>query len=305
MRPVFVSIQTSAYSGATLLARLLAAHPQVATVGEMDGLIARENPDSYLCSCGCRMRECDFWQRVAATMQQRGFAFDVAHFELHMAEHIPRFAQVLWRELLPRRALRRRQADLIGWVLGSARLKDQVARNEAFIMAVLEVTGKRVFVDTSKDRLRLLALHCWSSLDVRAIHLVRDVRGVVGSRLRREEHVSAGDAARQWVRLHQRLQRVVATLPNGRAMRVRYEDVCRDVANMLAQLFHFCGVEPVAIDITQSQHIVGNTMRLAPLRDISLDERWRSLLTGEQLQVIERVAGDLQRQFGYMTPEAA
>ena len=56
--PVFVSIETSSYSGATLLAFLLGAHPQIATIGEMDGLIPRENPDEYFCSCGQLIKRC-------------------------------------------------------------------------------------------------------------------------------------------------------------------------------------------------------------------------------------------------------
>ena len=79
-QPVFVSVQTSAFSGATLLAFLLGAHPEVATVGEMSGLIAREDPETYLCSCGQRIRSCGFWRAVAAEMWDRGHAFDVARF---------------------------------------------------------------------------------------------------------------------------------------------------------------------------------------------------------------------------------
>lgn len=53
--PVFVSVETSAYWGAKLLAFLLGGHPEIATVGEMYVLMPREDPDRFLCSCGWKM----------------------------------------------------------------------------------------------------------------------------------------------------------------------------------------------------------------------------------------------------------
>ncbi len=76
-------------------------------------------------------------------------------------------------------------AILCTWPAARRRWKALVARNEAFVESVLDVTGKEVFVDTSKDRLRVKALRNFSPFDVRAIHLIRDVRGVVASQLRR------------------------------------------------------------------------------------------------------------------------
>lgn len=300
---VFVSIQTTAFSGATLLAFLLGAHPEIASVGEMNGLIAREDPETYLCSCGQRIRACEFWRAVGAQMQARGFAFDVADFGTEFALGGPRPIQILRRGSFRNNTLdAMRDAAFMTLPGERRRMRELVARNVAFVESVLAVTGKRVFVDTSKDRLRLGALRRLSGQDVRAIHLVRDVRGVVASRLRRGTPIDAGEAARQWARMHQRLQVTLKALPENRRLCVRYEDLCQDAPGTLARIFRFCGVDPnVAISDLRAapQHIVGNAMRLGTLGEIRPDDRWRALLTGEQLHAIGAAAGKLSYRYGY------
>jgi hypothetical protein len=301
--PIFVSIEASSYSGATLLAFLLGSHPQIATVGEMNGLISSEDPDAYLCSCGERIKACQFWHAVAGAMRRRGFEFDVAHFGTGFSLGGPRAIHYL-RMGSSRNRILDSIRDIIfqSWPQERRQLKALVSRNVALIESVLEVSGKRVFVDTSKDRMRLNALRRFSALDIRAIHLVRDARGVVASRLRRGVGIDAREAARQWVRLHRRLEVTLSALPVERRMLVRYEDVCQDVPGMLRKLYHFCGVDP-DVDIANframSHHIVGNPMRLKQLSEIRLDERWRSLLTGEQIDQISQVAAQFLRHYGY------
>jgi hypothetical protein len=300
---VFVSIEASSYSGATLLAFLLAAHPRIATVGEMNGLIPSEDPEIYLCSCGERIRECAFWRAIGKAMGARGFAFDVARFDTEFRLGGPRPIQYLRLGSFRNAALDGlRDALFQAWPGERRRLRELVARNEAFVESVLAVTGKSVFVDTSKDRMRLSALRRFSSLDVRALHLVRDVRGVVASRLRRGVGIDAREAARQWARLHRRIEAGLAALPEQSRMMVRYEDLCRDLHGTLERIFRFCGVESSAGPVDgrgAKHHIVGNPMRLSQLSEIRLDERWRSLLSPAQLEAIGQTAGAVGRQYGY------
>lgn len=302
-QPIFVSIQTTAFSGATLLATLLAAHPEIATIGEMNGLIAREDPATYLCSCGRRITVCAFWQAVGSEMHRRGQNFHAADFSTQFALGGPRVVQHLRKRSFGHPRLNAlRDALFAAWPAEARRIKRLVARNEALIESVLAVTGKRVFVDTSKDRLRLPMLRRYSSLDVRAIHLVRDVRGVVASRLRRGAAIDAREAARQWAVLHERIRRTLSALPSDKRTHVGYEDFCRDVRGTLAQLDRFCGVDPERRPSElwpESHHIVGNEMRLKPSSEIRLDERWRSILSEDQLAAIRWGAGATSLRYGY------
>jgi hypothetical protein len=141
-----------------------------------------------------------------------------------------------------------------------------------------------------------------STLDVYGIHLLRDVRGVVTSQLRRNARIDAREGARRWVRLHQRLQTSLNAQLGSKYLRVRYEDLCRDPSGTLRRLYAFCGADPdVVIDDFRAapHHIVGNPMRLNHLSEIRLDERWRTFLTSKQLQEIEQVAGAFSLRYGY------
>ncbi len=63
MSPVpYVSVLTTSYSGATLLALIAGRHPDIATVAELNGPPPVDVPDSYSCSCGVPLRKCAFAQ---------------------------------------------------------------------------------------------------------------------------------------------------------------------------------------------------------------------------------------------------
>jgi hypothetical protein len=302
-RSVFVGIETSSYSGATLLAFLLNAHPQIASIGEMNGVIPSEDPWSYRCSCGKRIRVCEFWQAVTLEMIRCGFEFNIAHFDNAFRLAGPRWMQRLRVASLGSAKLDSFR-DLVFQTLPGeqSQINALVARNVAFAEAVLRLTGKSVFVDTSKDHLRARALRMFSPYDVRVIHLVRDPRGVIASRLRRGVSIGVSEAARQWVRLHTRLQNSFASLAPDRYIRVRYESLCRDPCSVLRELYAFCGADPgfrIQDLPSTSHHIVGNAMRLDNLSEIKLDERWRQFLTAGQQKEIWQIAGKLSMQYGY------
>jgi hypothetical protein len=303
--PIYVTTQTVAFSGATLLAFLLGAHPQISTVGEMNGRKKKKglDVDTYLCSCGQKIKECEFWQSVKTAMQARGFEFDPVHFDTRFILSGPPIVQTLRHGSFRNSTLdSMRDAIFHIWPPERREIKRLVARNEALIEAVLSLTGNNVFVDTSKEGLRLRSFRRFSAFDMRVIHLIRDVRGVVASHLRRKRARSMSEAVRHWVKKHQKIQRDMAAWSDVECITVRYEDLCQDTQSTLERLYRFCGVDP-HIQITDfraiPQHIGGNSMRLRSGSEIKLDERWKQQLAAEQLKEIDRVAGKLNRQYGY------
>jgi hypothetical protein len=281
---------------------LLNTHPQIVSIGEVNGLVLKD-AEHYMCSCGKMIRKCEFWQAMTREMTQRGCDFDVADFQTEFKMSGPS-----WIHRLRVRSFGNQQVDSLRdtvlRTLPSERrqLQQLVSRNCAFVESALKLTGKRIFVDTSKDHLRARALKMFSNYDVRVIHLVRDPRGVTASKIRRGVRITPREAARQWVRLHTRLQNLPYTLSPGNYLRVRYEDVCRDPASLLKKLYAFCGADPEAgtTDYRAApHHIVGNPMRLEKLSVIKLDERWRELLSQEQQQEVWQVAGRLGSLYGY------
>ncbi len=189
----------SPYTGSTLLGLLLDHHPALASVGAATGLTSRIDPRTYRCSCGARYPECAFWRRVArrtaelghpVAVFRTGWSTDVrmsrrrwlngvlvrslGNLRLNAARDA-----VLWRGPVRRRVA---EAALASWSLATA---------------VLEATGKEVFVDTARDHQRPKYLRGTPRLDVRVIHLVRDPRGNVAS-IVRHTGADVASAARRW-----------------------------------------------------------------------------------------------------------
>lgn len=304
MSTAFVTIETTPFSGATLLTTLLGAHSSIATVAEMSGLIKSVNPDEYFCSCGHKIKNCEFWQSIEKGMRERGFEFEVSHFD---TQFISGHSSLLTR--LREGSSRNKTIDsirdtiLFGLPTQSRYFQSMADRNEAFIKTVLDITGKKAFVDSSKDRLRPKALRRFSSsLEVRIIHLVRDVRGVVASQVRRDKNVTVRQAARAWRQRHRRIEVTLETWPKENHTLVRYEDLCVNTEAILRQLYEFCGVDPdYKIEDYQviEHHLIGNPMRLSQLSTIEIDERWRDELAPNQIKEIEIVSGCIARKYDY------
>jgi hypothetical protein len=172
--------------------------------------------------------------------------------------------------------------------------------NVAFIRAVLAETGAAVFLDTTKLVTRLAHLLQVPDLDVRVVHLVRDVRGVAASGKRRG--VPVEDSARVWASDQLAIERTIRRLPAWRTMLMRYEDLCTAPRDTLAALWAFCEVEPAdppeALYSTD-HHVIGNSMRLQRVIDVRLDESWRTVLDAGDERRILAIAGALNHRLGF------
>jgi hypothetical protein len=299
----FIFIAAQSYSGSTLLSFLLSTHPEIATIGEMTGVIASEDMDEYRCSCGNIISACSFWRTIAAKMAGKGFEFEVANFDTRyeLGTHP-------WVRRLRTGSLRSNQLEAVRgsvfqlWPGQSDQLRGIGARNQALVESVLEVTGKTVFLDASKHHMQIRYHLKYTDLDLKVIHMVRDVRGVVNSALKYNTKLPARTAAQRWVKGNMNIERQLRALPEDRFLRIRYEDLCREIPQTLERLHCFCGVEPglFAEDFRSSpHHIVGNKMRLSDSSEIKLDERWKMTLTAQQLSEVSEVAETLQGVYGY------
>ncbi len=302
-KTTFVAIETTGYSGATLLTSLLSSHPEIATVAEMSGLIDSVNPDKYFCSCGQKIKLCEFWQSVKTGMIAKGFEFDIANFHTRFSREQSSFFS-RFREGSSRINLIDSIRDAILFALPgeTQKLQGIADRNIAFIDTIMELTGKQVFLDSSKDLMRSKVLRKFTTLDTRIIHLVRDARGHVSSRLRRDNSISASQAAQDWYRLHQRVEVNLKSWPKDKQILLRYEDLCENTEATLRQLYAFCDVDVdyEIIDLQPgSQHIIGNPMRLIKVGKIKLDDRWKDELTSAQLNDIKHICGTMSYQYGY------
>ena len=64
-----------------LVAFMMGCHPRIATVSELTGIIPGEDTDRYLCSCGEKIKACNFWRAVSTQMQEIYKDFSYENFK--------------------------------------------------------------------------------------------------------------------------------------------------------------------------------------------------------------------------------
>jgi hypothetical protein len=304
----YVCMPGSPYTGSTLLGFLLNAHPAFASIGAATGLTSRIDLATYACSCGERFLDCPFWLRLAARTAELGHpvtVFETDSWNTHVRLSRRRWLNGLLIRSLGSSALTAARDAILGRA-GPIERRMREARSSSWSLAraVLETTGKAVFVDTARDHQRPKYLMGDPRLDVRVIHLVRDPRGNTTS-IVKHTGVDVPAAARQWRHYNVEADRVRERVPEGSWMRLHYEDLCADPQGTLDRIAAFIGVEPAPIpsDLAAVEHhIIGNSMRLRGVGEIREDQAWRTALGDGDLEVIARTTGSASHRLGYGWP---
>jgi hypothetical protein len=295
VQPTVVYIAGSGRSGSTLVERMLGAVPGVVNVGEtvelFRGLLTKSfdgRPEQ--CGCGAPILECPFWTGVA----DRAFggfteelARDVVSLQRAVAaqRHLPQLTATSL-------AGRRFRADLAAWAEVMV----------ALYGAVLAQSHAKVVVDASKWPAHAMALWRTQRLDVRVLHLIRDVRGVAASwgkqgvvrpnsGARQEtmrSHRPASTAAR-WSLFQAEVAALATRVPH--AALLRYEDVVAAPAPALRAVLTALDLEGAGVDVGPAAlaHVRDTAVVLGPSHglagnpsrfrhgtvELRLDEAWR------------------------------
>lgn len=304
----YVCMPGSPYTGSTLLGALLNQHPQCASIGAATGLIRRADLSSYRCSCGKLFRDCEFWSDIATRTRALGHPVNVFETNfwntyLRLSHH--RLINAVLVRSLGWDSLNDARDAVVGrltWVRRA--IADMGWNTWSLASAVLERTGKVVFVDTARDHQRPKYLARHPLLDVKVIHLVRDPRGNSAS-IMKHTGADAATAARQWRHYNVEADRVRRYLPRGSWMSLHYEALCADPAGVFDRISDFLGVSRVPMQHgprNSESHIIGNKSRLKGLSEIREDLSWQTRLGGAELATIARIAGSTSHSLGFNWP---
>ncbi len=279
-------------SGSTVLELLLARMPGVVAVGEITHLWARGLRDDELCACGRPFSGCPFWTAVgqAAFGGWDRLDPDAAVATARAADR--------HRHLLPDpRAGRRRDRAAYA------------ARLERLFAAVRDVSGATVVVDSSKDPPHGYVLAGMAGIDMRAVHLVRDSRGVAYSWMKSVQRPEArgGEVMTQmcpartalmWIDANLLLEGLGRRVP---VVRLRYEDMVARPDHELARVQALAGIDDRLDGVRAGYHgVAGNPVRFdaAPLQ-LRLDDEWRRKLPARDRRVVTALTAALLRRYDY------
>jgi len=158
--------------------------------------------------------------------------------------------------------------------------------------STLQHANADIYVDNSHRPHRLRHLQKSGLFDLQVLHLVRDIRGVVLSHMKRRSW-GAELATKVWMGEQSNVLRIAKEFPNR--MLLHYDDLCDDLDTALSRVHRFAGLEPVTFcgDFKQGEHhILGNQMRLRDGK-VSRDTKWQNELTKTDLATIDRTVADI------------
>jgi UDP-N-acetylglucosamine transferase subunit ALG13 len=271
-------------SGSTLAERLLGQMPEIFGAGEITHLWQRGLIDNELCACGTPFRECPFWSAVGDRafggwdMVDPAAVLALKH-RVDRTRFVPRLALPTW--------LTRRRYEL-------ARYTDL---HRALYVAITEVAGKVVVIDSSKHESLAFALRHDRSIDMSVLHLVRDGRGVAFSWKKQVRRPEAGDSLMPQYSLTK--SGVLWTMHNWmfhllnvvhpQVERMRYEDLVADPHAKLAEIRQLLDLPTadaaflqkvdgaLVAQVGASHSIAGNPMRFTSGQlALRTDSAWRS-----------------------------
>lgn len=305
--PIVVYIAGSGRSGSTLLERALGEIPGFVNVGELIDLYRRTVEHGERCGCGQAFAECPFWSRVGDR------AFGGWQEQKLTATH----------RLQGKVARQRRMPRLLAMPLAGHRFRADVAAYGAsyasLYRAIAAEAGAACVVDASKWPVQALAL-ARAGLDVRVIHLVRDVRGVAYSLGKRDvsrPHAVAGtdvmthqppaEAAARWVAIQS--QAGLLRRCGVPVTRMRYEEFVRHPRQAVAAALDGIGLPAAPADLDHladgrvvlgtSHGLSGNPSRFTG-GEIALraDETWRARMSRRDRLIVTAIALPLMLRYG-------
>jgi hypothetical protein len=231
-------------SGSTLLARLL---------GELDGFINVGEAARYLfdttrmardlsCGCGDGVSDCVFWKDIVSSIDgdAQGFGTKVLRM---------RYLPFLIAPIKP--PAFQEQLDRFLFAL------------EGLFTSVAERSGCDVIVDSSKHPANAHILSQMPGIELYVVHLVRDPRGIVNSRAKPKEYLSAFSPSRVvslWLALNfwSESLRFSAT----KYWLIRYEDFVRNPKGVLGKIAGDIRQRPVDVDFVTAGRATVNLQHM-------------------------------------------
>jgi Sulfotransferase family len=294
-------------SGSTLLDCMLGQLPGFFSGGEIRDLWQRGLRENRLCGCGTPFRSCPFWTKVAEQAFGGWEGVDLDRVQ-RLARRVDRHSR--W------------PLTVVPWLSPAfgRDLREYLGVLARLYKAIHEVGGTQVIVDSSKAPSSAFLLRRVAGLDLRAVHLTRDSRGVAYSWTKK---ILRPDVPGKAVYMHRYpplrigmrwvtrnlLMETLGRL-GVRSLQVRYEAVVEHPRDQLLAIARLLD-EPVdesALDFVSNGTVVlgpnhtvmGNPVRLQRgAQALRLDEAWRSALPAGQTRLVTLLTRPMLTRYGY------
>jgi len=312
-----IYIASDVRSGSTLLDNLLSNHPDVASVGELRHLSSHTNKTGvgeawdWVCTCGYEIKECDTWREVWDLYEERHERpfLDTDTYADVEYRRIWFHPVILLSLFSPIRSISRKLKDL---GFNNGRLEEIGKECFRIYSAFSDAMGVNNVVDSSKiaEQLQAILVAQQNEVDVKLIHIVRDGRAVVYSKLQRAEqynqkNFSVLSAITGWVVNNMQIQALYPAIDEENVVRLHYEDLCNHTQSTMEHLCDFLEISfnanMLQLSRDNKHNIAGSPHRFSwdNETEIQLDERWRENLTFPYRLLYFLLAGIYHKCIGY------
>lgn len=304
--PKVIYIGGHGRSGTTIADRVLAEVTGGFSAGEIHRYWAYGLAQDWSCSCGERLRDCEFWGDALRQSLSDSGCSEGDLLETWKTVARPRSLPFLWYP-----------------PLRSARFRRHLARYRSFLevlyRTVSQQSGTRVIIDSSGSPLHGYVLAGLEEVEVAMVHLVRDVRAVAFSNQRQKPNPSAPapDAtmrtksalrvAATWMLYNSLLEGLQAAMDTYTF--AKYEELFSRPKREFGRLAHDLGVESRAEEVfcednirLSSEHVgQGNPVRQnRGIETLAPDTEWIGKLSRVKETFMAHVCKTRLEKYSYL-----
>ena len=304
-----VYIMGRGHSGSTVLDIILDNHKDIQGVGELtSGFGFRSNTER--CACQAPLDECDFWASIRQRLEQLHPETDLDEYS-KMMNYIARFYRIPQIKT---------KLGLPAW------LSEYDSMTYDLYSLISRQSDRSYIVDSSKEIAYAYYLLVRFPGDAKVIHLVRDGRGVMWSRLRRLQAGQPFQFLRRYLIPKRHWAFMILTvlswnfanivgillrlLHKDQVLEVRYEDFCGNPSKELMRIGEFLNLDMAELVEQMEKNqplrightIAGNSMRHSPSGTFTFkpDYAWRKHLPMRYKVLFLLLAFPLAVYYGYL-----
>jgi Sulfotransferase family len=297
MKNKIIYITGAGRSGSTLLDIILGKNKDVVSVGELINLTNQGWINNEYCSCGKRVKECEFWQCIRGNITDE----DIAKYNRIRAGFIK------LKYIIDIIFIRGHEAGI------DYQLYNKI--NTIIIDNIYKCSNKHIIIDSSKNPTRALSLiKGINNNEFFIIHLVRDVRGYVWSNLKSFNKDIKGGVQTDFKPrsilssiIRWNFTNIASEIVKRRTnyVTIRYEDFVNNPKDVLEDISSFTGVnfcqdlKSLNKIIIERHTVAGNRLRMQKDISIKQDVEWKENLSNFQKCYIYLFSILLMKKYSY------
>ena len=307
-----LSIVGTGRSGTTVLAAILGQATGFFNAGELHWVWGRSLSEQRPCGCGLPPAQCPIWSQVIEAALEVTPAQQVDRSGGRMTEEIVRWE----RELMARRNRLRLLRSASGGPTQWSALAGLRAVTADLYSSLVDVTGARVVIDSSKRPEDAAVLAGMGTSDHYVLHVVRDPRAVVFAWSRSKSSADGSIVMRPirpskvvlaWMEANISAELLHRRVPSDRWLFTRYEDFVARPRDTVAEIVTFMRedaptpfVSADTVVLEPNHSLLGNLdrFRTGPV-EIALDDQWRRRLPQGRQLAVRAATMPLLLRYGY------